>query len=393
MKQFSNDASAMRLALQLAEQGLGFVEPNPPVGAVITNEEGMLLGCGYHQEFGGPHAEIHAMQEAGSHIAGATLYVTLEPCSHLGKTPPCAQAVIQSGIRNVVIATEDLSPHVNGEGIRLLKEAGITIKVGVLQEEALQLMGPYFKRVLKGQPWVHAKWAMTLDGKIATANGHSQWISNETSRQIVHQLRGRMDGILIGIQTAELDNPLLTARPSGPRIPTRIVIDPLAEIPIESQLVQSACKQTPVLIAVCEQAPTAKRKSLQQLDCEVMSFPTMDTSLSTETSRQNEQSHIGNKPRICWNALLEELGNRGMTNILVEGGAGIFGSLNDTKQIDEFHIFVAPKLVGDRNALSPLGGIGVCTIPEEADLEFVQFQDVAGDLYLRGISPHIWNES
>ena len=200
----------MQRALELARNGQGHVEPNPQVGCVII-QENQLIAAGWHQQFGGPHAEIDALQKAGNAAAGSTLYVTLEPCAHHGKTPPCTEAIIAAGVARVVVGQIDPFAQVNGQGIASLEAAGIQVNSGILEDACRQLNAPYLKRCQSGKPWVLAKWAMTLDGKIAAQDGSSQWISSPASRQIVHQLRGRMDAIIVGRQTALLDDPRLTA--------------------------------------------------------------------------------------------------------------------------------------------------------------------------------------
>src|SRR5579884_2079657 len=220
----------MRRALELAEHGRGYVEPNPLVGAVVVRD-GQLVGEGWHQHYGEAHAEIHALAAAGEGSRGATLYVTLEPCCHFGKTPPCTDAVLRAGIRRVVAAMPDPFPAVAGKGAELLRQAGVTVELGIGEAEARRLNAPYLKLLEKRRPWVHAKWAMTLDGKIATRTGDSKWISNEASRRIVHALRGRMDAVIVGAGTALADDPLLTARPPGPRVATRAVLDSTGRLP------------------------------------------------------------------------------------------------------------------------------------------------------------------
>lgn len=228
---FPTPADVMRRALELARQGEGYVEPNPMVGAVIVDDYLQCLGEGFHRQFGGPHAEVNALREAGARAQGATLYVTLEPCNHHGKTPPCVDAVLQAGLRRVVVGMPDPFAKVNGAGIARLREHGVAVEVGLLEAEVRRLNAPFRKLVETGIPWVHAKWAMTLDGKIAARTGHSQWISGAASRAVVHRLRGRMDAIVIGIGTALADDPLLTARPAGPRVATRVVLDSTARLP------------------------------------------------------------------------------------------------------------------------------------------------------------------
>src|SRR3954466_722160 len=226
--------SWMERALALAERGRGAVEPNPLVGAVVVRD-GTCVGEGWHQRYGGPHAEVHALAAAAEAARGATLYVTLEPCCHFGKTPPCTDAVLAAGVRRVVASMADPFPRVAGGGLDRLRAAGLEVEVGLLEDEARRLNAPYLKRLTTGLPYVTAKWAMTLDGKTAVASGDSRWISGPRSRALVHELRGRMDAILVGIGTALADDPLLTARPPGPRVACRVVLDGAARLDLASR--------------------------------------------------------------------------------------------------------------------------------------------------------------
>jgi diaminohydroxyphosphoribosylaminopyrimidine deaminase / 5-amino-6-(5-phosphoribosylamino)uracil reductase len=332
------DRRWMDRALELAVRGQGAVEPNPLVGCVIARGD-RLVGEGWHTRFGGPHAEIEALRAAGAAAAGATLYVTLEPCCHHGKTPPCTDAVIRAAVGRVVVAQRDPFPPVAGRGLAQLREAGIPVDLGLFEREALALNAPYLKLIRTGRPWVLAKWAMTLDGKLATRTGHSRWISNPASRSCVHRLRGRVDAILVGRRTAELDDPLLTARPPGPRVATRIVVDSLARLALDSQLVRTA-REVPVLVAAGPQAGAQACRRLQEAGCEVW------TSAADDANERLQD-------------LLDELGRRRMTNVLVEGGGQLLGSLLDGGEIDEVHVFLAAKLAGGRDAPTPMGGAGV----------------------------------
>lgn len=355
----------MRRALELAKQGLGFVEPNPAVGAIVVDDSGAILGEGWHQKYGGPHAEVHALAAAGEAARGATLFVTLEPCCHYGKTPPCSKAVIAAGIRRVYVATQDPAPHVDGGGIDELRQSGIEVEVGLLGDEARLLIAPFVQLVTKHRPWFHGKWAMTLDGKIASRTGHSQWISNSQSRAIVHQLRGRMDGVLVGIGTVLADDPMLTARPAGPRNATRIILDSLARLPLDSQLVRTAA-QIPVIDVVTSNTPEDRIKALREAGVEVLVVSrVMDDKLSLTQ-------------------LADELGRRRMTNILVEGGQEILGGFFDAKLIDEVHAFIAPKLVGGTTAKSPIGGFGLEQIPELSSIESPSISLIEQDIYVNG---------
>ncbi len=340
MPEFSTeDQRWMRQALLLAEQGRGRVEPNPMVGCVIVKDQ-RLLGAGYHQRFGGPHAEIEALTDAReSDTSGAIAYVTLEPCCHYGKTPPCTDALIAARVSRVVVATADPHAIVDGGGLAQLRAAGIDVQVGLLDLEAQQLNAPYFKRVATGRPWVIAKWAMSLDGRIATRAGHSQWISGVASRRWVHELRGRMDAIVVGSGTALADNPQLTARPAGPRTALRVVADSRLRLPLESRLVQSA-KEFPVLIVTGPQANTDAARALESRGIQIWH--------SKLTDRQDRLHEM-----------LELLGQQfSATNVLVEGGSQLLGSLYDIRQIDQCEVFLCPKLIGGQAAYSPLGGLG-----------------------------------
>ncbi|MEO6808638.1 MAG: bifunctional diaminohydroxyphosphoribosylaminopyrimidine deaminase/5-amino-6-(5-phosphoribosylamino)uracil reductase RibD, partial [Isosphaeraceae bacterium] len=265
----------MRRALAEAERGRGAVEPNPMVGAVVVRE-GRIVGVGHHARFGGPHAEVVALARAGEAARGATLYVTLEPCCHIGKTPPCVESVIRAGIVRVLAAMPDPFPKVSGGGFAKLKEAGVSVEVGLEQTAARRLNAPYLKRLITGFPYVTAKWAMTLDGKTATGSGDSRWISGSRSRALVHELRGRVDAVAVGIGTALADDPQLTARPPGPRQAVRLVLDSSARLPINSQLARTA-REVPVWIAVNDRASADRLTALSDLGCEVLSFPGSDS--------------------------------------------------------------------------------------------------------------------
>jgi diaminohydroxyphosphoribosylaminopyrimidine deaminase/5-amino-6-(5-phosphoribosylamino)uracil reductase len=338
----------MRLALELAANGQGYVEPNPMVGCVIARGA-EIIGEGWHRRFGGLHAEIEALRLAGERAAGATMYVTLEPCAHYGKTPPCTKAISASGIRRVVVAMQDPFTQVAGAGLAELRDGGVTVVCGALESEARQLNAPYLKLLETGRPWIIAKWAMSLDGKISTAAGDSRWISNEQSRETVHKLRARMDAIIVGRETVLCDDPLLTVRPPGQRTPLRIVLDTLASLSQQSLLVRTAA-EAPVLVAAGGEAPESNRRRLAEAGCEVFECP---------GKTHGDRLH----------SLLEELGRRRMTNVLVEGGARVLGSFFDARQIDEVHVFVAPKLIGGAHAKVPFAGTGIAQLSEALCLD------------------------
>lgn len=359
-----SDHFFMSLALELAERGRGWVEPNPLVGAVVVRD-GHVVGEGWHEKFGQAHAEVNALRQAGDAATGSTLFVTLEPCCHFGKTPPCTDSVIRAGVRRVVVAMLDPFPQVAGQGAARLREAGIVVEVGIGEAAARRLNAPYLKRLRTGRPWVHAKWAMTLDGKIATRTKKSQWITGEMSRARVHELRGKMDAIVVGRGTLVADDPLLTARPPGPRTATRVVLTATGDgMPDKCRLLESA-QAAPILI-ITSSGCAKKLTTWRERGAEVLELPASATgTLDVKT-------------------LLTELAGRGMTNVLVEGGAGTLGSFRDAGEIDEVHAFIAPKLFGGTGAMSPLGGFGIAEIGEATNLSDWRIEQVGDDILVHG---------
>lgn len=323
----------MRMALNLAKRGIGSVEPNPAVGAVITKAN-QIIGKGWHKKFGEPHAEINALEDCktlGVNPRGGTMYVTLEPCSHEGKTGPCTQAIIDSGLAKVYIATKDPSKHSDGKGIKQLKEAGIDVRTGICEKEAKLLNASFMKFVSFGRTWVVLKWAQTIDGKVAVANqrGRHRWISNEASRRDVHKLRRRSQAILVGINTVVADNPKLTIRPGKGKKATRIVMDSFLRIPPNCKLLATA-SQAPVMIYTSWPAIEANSKLVEQITkagAEVFAYP--DT-----------------QGRSNLFFLLDELSRRGVTQLLVEGGPTILTSFLRENLADEIHVYITPKIVG-----------------------------------------------
>ena len=365
MSNESDDADLqwMRHAIDVARRGQGAVEPNPMVGCVLI-KDGQLLAEGWHEAFGQAHAEVNALKQvSGQGLSDVTMYVTLEPCSHQGKTPPCSQTVVQSGIRRVVIAMQDPFPEVDGSGITQLKEAGIEVTVGVAKTEAQQLNAPYIMKQTQHRPWIIGKWAMTLDGKIATRSGSSQWISNEQSRAIVHDLRGRVDAVMVGHQTALDDDPQLTARPTGMRTASRVVVASKPALSLESNLVTTA-HNIPVIVTAGPNADSSHIERLRDHGVDVWESTT-DESILPE--------------------LLNKLAKQGCTNVLVEGGAELLGSLMDQQLLDEAHVFIASKLVGSSAAPSPIGGLGIEQMGNAFRLSNQTIQTVGDDVYIKGI--------
>lgn len=360
-----SDEFWMARALAEAARGRGSVEPNPMVGACVVCD-GRLVGVGHHARFGGPHAEVVALQAAGTEARAATLYVSLEPCCHTGKTPPCTEAVLRAGVARVVAAMRDPFPRVDGGGFAALRSAGVDVVSGVLEPQARAQNAPYLRLLEAGRPYVTAKWAMTLDGKIACATGDSKWISNATSRAVVHELRGRMDAILVGIGTALADDPELTARPPGPRIATRVVLDSRAQLPPSSRLASTA-RDVPVLLAVTHLAPADRLRRLESAGVEILRFPV--------------QGPVPIGP------LLDQLGHRRATNLLVEGGGAVLGSFFDAREIQAVEVFVAPTLEGGSHSFQPIRGSGVERMSQALRLTDVETRVLGTDTHIRGTLP------
>ncbi len=359
-----SDEKFMRRALELAERGRGFVEPNPLVGALVVRD-GEIAGEGFHERLGAAHAEVNALAAAGEAARGATMVVTLEPCCHHGKTPPCADAIIAAGIARVVVAMVDPFESVRGQGVERLRAAGIAVDTGLCGDEARTLNAPFIRLVMAKLPYVHAKWAMTLDGKIATAAGESKWITSEAARRVAHELRGRMDAIVVGIGTVLADDPLLTALPPGPRTALRVVLDSRCRLPLTSHLARTA-SDLPVLVATSDQSPPAARDALRERGCELLVLP-------------------HNVRGVAIAALLGELGSRRLTNVLVEGGSEVLGSFFDFGMVNEIHAFIAPKLLGGTAARPAVGGFGRSSIADAVQFHIVETRRVGVDWLVRAV--------
>ena len=357
----NEDTIFMRIALSQAARGLGKVNPNPLVGAVIVSGNNMI-GSGYHEYFGGPHAEINAIRNAKGSVEGATIYVTLEPCSHYGKTPPCADALIKEKIKKVVIAMTDPNPFVAGRGIERLKENGIEVVVGLLEKETQELNRVFIKYIQTKLPYVVLKSAMSLDGKIATAIGHSQWISCPESRQYVHSLRNELKGILVGVNTVITDDPELTTRmESGPgRDPIRIVVDSNGRLPLSAKMLKNGASN-PVIIATTTNFPDRKRSSLEEAGHMILTLPDRDGQVDLK-------------------ALMCELGKMGIDGILLEGGGTLNESALKNGIVDEIQFIIAPLLIGGRDAITPVEGVGFNTIDEGIKLHQMSTKLIGNDI-------------
>ncbi|CAM3728536.1 bifunctional diaminohydroxyphosphoribosylaminopyrimidine deaminase/5-amino-6-(5-phosphoribosylamino)uracil reductase RibD [Mesobacillus zeae] len=351
------DRDYMQLAIDMARSALGQTSPNPAVGAVVV-KNGQVTGLGAHLRAGEPHAEVHALKMAGEKANGGVLYVTLEPCSHYGKTPPCADLVMKSGIRKVFVASTDPNPLVCGKGIARLKEAGIEVQTGLLEEEANKINEVFFHHIKTGLPFVTLKTAMTFDGKISTASGESKWITGSEARADVQQLRHRHDAIMVGIGTVIQDNPSLTARiPGGGKNPIRIILDSKLLIPLTSRLLND--KEASVWVIAGRAHDREKASDLRGLGAEVIEME-------------------GSRPAVI--PLLKELSRRGITSLFVEGGAEVHGSFLKEQAFQQIIAYMAPKLFGGRDARTAFGGEGISRMADAAMVEFTDISKVGSDI-------------
>lgn len=364
-----DDQHFMEEALRLARRCLGRTAPNPAVGAVVVRD-GAIAGRGATQPPGGPHAEVMALAEASDAARGATLYVTLEPCCHHGRTPPCTDTIIAAGIARCVAAVSDPFPFVNGNGITRLRNAGITVDVGLMRREAADLNAGFFTRVRTGRPRVLAKYAMTLDGRIATRSGHSRWITGEEARLAVHQLRDQVDAILVGAGTISADNPALTTRlpdelagAGGSHHPLRIIVDGRGSSPLTA-LVFDPALPGQTLVVTTATAPPEWSSALA------------DQGTGVEI--------CGSGPLLDLGDLLDRLGQRGLTSLLVEGGSQLHGAFFDAGLVDHVVAFIAPVVVGGAAAPGPVGGAGVATMAEGFRLREVRLQRLGDDVLVAG---------
>ena len=358
----------MKLALDLAEKGRGWTSPNPMVGAVVV-KEGRIVGRGFHQRAGGPHAEVNAIDEAGDQSRGATLYVTLEPCNHFGRTPPCTQKILAAGIRRVVVAMSDPNPGVKGGGNAALAQQGLEVTCGICENEARRLNEYFITWITTGRPFVTVKCAATLDGRIATRTGDSRWVTGSAARRFVHRLRHAVDGILVGLETVKNDDPSLTTRLEGEvgADPTRIILDTHLSMPVTARMLHQA-SQAPTWVVCGPDAPNRRRKALVDAGARVM-----EASLKAG--------------RIDLSALMDQLGGMGITSLLIEGGGGVIGSSCGAGIVDKLCFFYAPKILGADDGVPICRGTGPASMNQSIpvyDLSVARFDaDVLITGYLR----------
>ncbi|WP_449241306.1 bifunctional diaminohydroxyphosphoribosylaminopyrimidine deaminase/5-amino-6-(5-phosphoribosylamino)uracil reductase RibD [Desulfoscipio gibsoniae] len=361
----AGDQYYMQMALALAAGAAGRTSPNPMVGAVAVKND-RVVGRGYHARAGTPHAEVHALNEAGECAEGAILYVTLEPCCHHGRTGPCTDAIIKAGISRVVLAMTDPNPLVAGKGVQKLKDAGVQVECGVLEEDARRLNEVFIKYITTRLPYVVLKTAMSLDGKIATVKGESQWITGAKAREYVHRLRDRYDAILVGVGTVLADDPSLTARlpDGGGKDPIRIILDSKARTPINARVINRS-SAAPTIIATTSGAPPEKVRLLKEAGVQIL-----------EVS--------GGEGGIEPAALLRELGRREITSVLVEGGARVNGSFITAGLADKVYWFIAPKLIGGSSAPGPVGGPGIIALREALSIRDIKLRRYGEDICIEG---------
>lgn len=357
------DQYYMERALKMAEKGRGKVNPNPMVGAVIV-KDGKIIGEGYHRVYGQAHAEVNAFASCKESAEGATLYVTLEPCSHYGKTPPCVDLVIKEKVSRVVIGNLDPNPLVAGKGIKKLEDQGIAVTVGVLAEECMRLNEVFMKYIVQKEPFVVMKTAMTLDGKIATATGESKWITGEAARKEVHQLRGTLMGIMVGSGTVLKDNPYLTCRLEGGRNPIPIVVDSRLRMPLTSHLVEGA-PENGLIVATLASADQLQKELLRQRGVNVIEVEALN-------------GHVNLK------ALMKQLGALGIDSILLEGGSTLNEGAIKAGVVDRVMSYISPKLVGGEDAKTPIGGEGIDILEKAVLLEALEIHEVGEDFCITG---------
>lgn len=347
----------MGRALELAALGEGSVNPNPLVGAVVV-KDGKIVGEGYHKKYGGPHAEVFALEMAGEKAMGADIYVTLEPCSHYGKTPPCAKKIIEMGIKRCIVASLDPNPLVSGRGIKMLQEAGIEVITGVMEKEVKELNRVFMKYIAEKKSYLFLKCGITLDGKIATKSGNSKWITNELAREKVQRLRHRYMGIMVGINTVLKDDPSLTARIENGRDPYRIVIDPRLEIPLESKIV-NFCDRRSIVITSQENRESEKVKILEEKRVRVEYLQGYEFKISD---------------------ILKKTAELGIDGVLLEGGSYLISKAFEEREIDGGEIFIASKILGDESSIPFVRGFSVENISDGFELENVKINSYGNNV-------------
>jgi diaminohydroxyphosphoribosylaminopyrimidine deaminase/5-amino-6-(5-phosphoribosylamino)uracil reductase len=360
------DEKFMRAALREARKGLGRTSPNPAVGAVIVRD-GKIIASSYHKRAGSSHAEVEALAKIGGRgKKNDTLYVTLEPCNHHGRTPPCTEAILNSGIKKLVVGTKDPNPKVSGGGCEILTEKGVKVRTGILEAECRRLNEAFFKFATTGRPFVVAKSALTMDGWSATATGHSRWVTNEKSRQFVHRLRDRLDGVLVGVGTVLADDPMLTTRLKRGvgKDPVRVIVDTDLRIPEKAKVLNSH-SSAPTLVAVGPDVPPERLRRTERNGVINLACPTTEGGIDLA-------------------ALMDILGGMDITSLLVEGGSAIMGSVIRQRLVDKFYIFKAPKILGGNDGIPMASGPGPRNMDGCLRLRDVKVRRFGDDILVRG---------
>jgi len=356
----------MKEALRLARRGAGRVSPNPLVGAVIVKNN-TVIARGYHECYGGPHAEINALRHARGNAKGATLYINLEPCCHYGKTPPCTDALVASGIAKVFVGMVDPNPVVSGQGIKKLQQAGIEVEVGLLEDQCRQLNEVFIKYITKKVPFVTLKAAMTLDGNIATVTGDSKWISCEASRKLVHILRSQSDAVMVGSGTVLADDPLLTVRLEKKSLknPLRVIVDGKLRIPLTSKILQPNLAEGTIIVTAPSRASSPKANQIAETGARILS-----------ASLKNGQINL--------RALMKKLGAMGIASLLLEGGSELNAAALAEGIVDKIIFFYAPKIIGGRNAVRVVGGSGIAALRNALLVRDLNLRRVGSDVVMTG---------
>lgn len=369
----------MRRAIELAKKGGGYVHPNPLVGCVVVND-GAIIAEGYHEKYGEYHAERNALTRCNTETKGASLYVTLEPCCHYGKTPPCTEIIIEKGIKKVFVGILDPNPLVAGKGVKMLQEAGIEVEVGLCENEIREMNKVFLKYITTKKPYVIMKTAMTLDGKIAAHTGDSKWVTNEESRKMVHELRSELAGVVVGIGTVLADDPMLTCRLEGNHHqPVRIVVDSNLRIPVDSQLVKTA-REYRTIVATTVISTEAERNGEISFNCRrfLDSLRSLEMTGVEVLECQSKNNHVD------INDLMIKLGSMGIDSLLLEGGGTLNAAFLEAGCVDEVWTFIAPKIIGGEGAKTPVSGKGIDKMSAAINLQNIDIQNINGDILIKG---------
>lgn len=375
----------MRRAIELAKKGGGYVHPNPLVGCVVVKDD-EIIAEGYHEKYGEFHAERNALTRCKTETKGASLYVTLEPCCHYGKTPPCTEIIIEKGIKKVFVGILDPNPLVAGKGVKILRDAGIEVEVGLCENEIREMNKVFLKYITTKRPYVIMKTAMTLDGKIAAHTGDSKWVTNEESRKMVHELRSELAGVIVGIGTVLADDPMLNVRLEGNHHqPIRIVVDSNLRIPIDSQLVKTANEYRTIVACRHFDRSEAERSEVEKSSINVNKQKGFLHSLrSLEMTGVELLECQSNNNHVDINDLMTKLGAMGIDSLLLEGGGTLNAAFLEAGCVDEVWAFIAPKIIGGEGAKTPVSGKGIDKMSEAINLQDIDIQNINGDILIKG---------